>query len=80
MPALTELTDPARQEIFGFYDIENVDELLDQETNQMMDSVMDGFCLQCGSYFGAVEPDARGYHCDNCDQDSAASLVEIFIL
>ena len=61
--------------ILEFLDVESCTDLVEQEGQQLRDSIMDGFCAACGAYFGPVEPDADGYHCGECGQDTVSSLL-----
>lgn len=38
----------------------------------------DGWCVTCGDFtvFGGVEPDARNYHCPQCDTHSLFGAEE----
>jgi len=38
-----------------------------------------GFCLSCGAEKYGVEPDAEGYRCDECGEDSVMGAEEILI-
>ena len=68
-------THTATQRIFEFFGVGTSTELIKQEGQQLNDSVMDGFCASCGAHFGPVEPDADGYHCEECDRDTVSSLL-----
>lgn len=40
----------------------------------------EGFCLACGAHVaGGIEPDARGYTCDVCGEQSVYGAEEILI-
>lgn len=39
-----------------------------------------GFCLACGEETYGVEPDARHYACDTCDQREVFGAEEILIM
>ena len=71
------LTPQASKRICDFYGVGRIDELLKVEQAQLEDAVMDGFCKQCGSHYGRVEPDAEDYCCPECDTESADSLLMI---
>lgn len=43
------------------------------------DSENAGFCLKCGALHYGVEPDARGYRCDECDSRSVMGVSEMLI-
>jgi len=43
------------------------------------DSENAGFCLKCGTLHYGVEPDARGYQCDECDSHSVMGASEMLI-
>lgn len=38
-----------------------------------------GFCVRCGSEAYGVEPDARGYECENCGTKGIYGLEELMI-
>lgn len=40
----------------------------------------EGFCIGCGHEHSEVEPDARGYKCENCDQNFVYGAQELLIL
>lgn len=63
--------------IFSFYGVDNLEELLDQESHQLYDSLQDAFCSECGNYFGQLEPDGRGARCEFCNQPAVCSLAEL---
>ena len=39
-----------------------------------------GFCMACGAEAECVEPDARNYRCENCQEDQVFGAEEIFIM
>ena len=39
-----------------------------------------GFCLSCGEEAFSVEPDARKYKCESCDQHSVYGASELLIM
>ena len=40
-----------------------------------------GFCLHCGDYIeGGIEPDARRYRCEGCEQRKVYGLQELFLM
>ena len=39
-----------------------------------------GFCLACGDEAYGVEPDARRYTCESCDQPAVYGAEEILIM
>lgn len=41
----------------------------------MFDSVAMGFCAECGAEHEEVEPDARGYECQECGEKKVASVL-----
>lgn len=73
------LTDVAEAEILDFYGVDSIAELVDQEGNNMMDSVVDAFCTECGAYADSLEPDYRGGLCEECGANAVASLTEIVL-
>ena len=56
--------------------------------NLSLDQVMEaaeadeslGFCLSCGEEASGVEPDARGYVCEACDEKQVYGAEEILIM
>ena len=36
-----------------------------------------GFCVACGEDVDGVEPDARKYHCEGCDEDEVYGAEEL---
>jgi len=39
-----------------------------------------GFCIACGNDQSGVEPDARGYRCDECHQMKVFGLEELVMM
>lgn len=39
-----------------------------------------GFCVACGEECGPVEPDARGYTCESCDEPEVYGLEELLMM
>lgn len=39
-----------------------------------------GFCLSCGSEADGVEPDARRYTCESCNQAKVYGLEELLMM
>ncbi len=39
-----------------------------------------GYCLECGFTQECVEPDARGYVCDNCGQPKVYGAEELLFM
>ncbi len=39
-----------------------------------------GFCLSCGTVHDYIEPDARGYKCDECEADKVFGAEEIILM
>ena len=52
---------------------------LESITIAMMDGTV-GFCLACGSESYGIEPDARKYHCDECDASEVYGAEEILMM
>lgn len=56
--------------------------------NLSLDQVMEaveadehlGFCLSCGEEASGVEPDARGYKCEACDEPKVYGAEEILVM
>lgn len=51
----------------------------DDEMYEVNDSD-EGFCLGCGSTQGCVEPDARRYKCESCDENLVFGFQELLIM
>lgn len=45
----------------------------------MFDSTGDGICLECGNIQSGVEPDAEGYHCNECNADAVCGIEGVII-
>ena len=39
-----------------------------------------GFCIVCGAEHYECEPDAREYHCDNCNENKVYGAEELLIM
>lgn len=39
-----------------------------------------GFCMACGHEHDGVEPDARGYPCESCGEDSVYGAEELILM
>jgi len=39
-----------------------------------------GFCVACGEETNGVEPDARKYTCDSCDEKTVYGAEELLIM
>ena len=39
-----------------------------------------GFCLSCGAEFSPCEPDARKYHCPQCQEDNVYGAEEVLLM
>lgn len=39
-----------------------------------------GFCTFCGAETSGVEPDARNYHCEECDTDNVFGAEELLVM
>lgn len=39
-----------------------------------------GFCIECGEERECCEPDAREYHCDNCETDTVYGAEELIVM
>jgi hypothetical protein len=53
---------------------DSIDEFLEEENS---DTVCWGFCTLCGYADCEVEPDAQGYECPNCNEDTYSSVLVI---
>ncbi|MBN2382552.1 hypothetical protein JXQ70_06685 [bacterium] len=63
--------------IFNFYNVLDLDELLEQEAEQLHDYVQDAFCSECGAYYGELESDDRDIRCEYCGEHAVCSLSEL---
>jgi hypothetical protein len=56
-------------------------------TNVSLDQIMQaiesddyiGFCVACGAEHYGIEPDARGYDCEECDQPKVYGAEELLL-
>jgi DNA-directed RNA polymerase subunit RPC12/RpoP len=39
-----------------------------------------GFCIKCGAEHYGVEPDARGYECEECESESVYGAEELLFM
>ena len=39
-----------------------------------------GFCVDCGAEHYGVEPDARGYECEECESESVYGAEELLFM
>lgn len=39
-----------------------------------------GFCISCGAVHDCIEPDARGYKCDECGAEKVFGAEEIILM
>ena len=39
-----------------------------------------GFCLACGIYVDGVEPDARAYFCEACEEKEVYGAEEVLLI
>ena len=51
--------------------------------NQIVDAIQAveyiGFCVKCGYEAYGIEPDARGYECDECGESSIYGAEELLV-
>lgn len=66
---MQEMTEQARDTLMKLVEEHegDLDEVVAEYEHQ-------GICLHCGTLADTVEPDAEGYHCDDCGQDAVAGL------
>ena len=38
-----------------------------------------GMCLACGEVHDAIEPDASGYTCDNCEEEQVMAYEQMLV-
>ena len=68
-----------KKAILDYFGAESMDEVFEDHIDELYDNVVPGFCKSCAAYYGQVEPDARGYECDNCGELDVSSVVEILL-
>lgn len=39
-----------------------------------------GFCIKCGAYTDGVEPDARKYKCEECNENEVYGAEELLLM
>ncbi len=76
---MTILKPEAKTRMLEFLEVDSFDWLIEHDELRLTDSVQDGFCMQCGDYFGRVEPDADEYPCESCGYPAVASLQMIVL-
>lgn len=54
--------------------------LSSDELSEAMSDGSQGFCLACGAEAYGVEPDARRYTCESCNQPKVYGLEELLIM
>lgn len=50
------------------------------EELQEADENSGGYCIACGSYHSGIEPDARSYRCEDCEEHAVYGAMEIILL
>lgn len=70
--ALNDLTPPPLNEWHSTVTDERVIEGVEEDDNI-------GFCLACGSEHYGVEPDARGYRCEECGASMVFGAEELLL-
>lgn len=53
---------------------------INQLSKAVQSSEYIGFCVDCGTKHTGIEPDARGYECENCNKTSVFGAEEILIM
>ena len=55
---------------------------LETESSEFSELLEDnsGFCIACGEITCGVEPDARGYDCESCDEPKVYGLEELLMM
>jgi len=56
-----------------------MDDLITQAEKSMFSLDDPGYCMACGTEVFGVEPDARGYQCEVCDENAVYGLQEIMM-
>lgn len=69
----------ALEAIREFYGIEDLYEILENDSEDLHDSIVSAFCVECGFFEGEFEPDARGIKCSQCGEYKVKSIVEILL-
>jgi len=73
------LTSTARTRIAWHYGCDTLAEVHDSDSVDVYDSIQEGFCTECGAYYGNVEPDAR-YDCAECGAAGTAEPISEIIM
>lgn len=55
-----------------FVAVLNEDEMSEHDT--------EGMCISCGNFQGGVEPDARQYECESCQEKDVYGIEELVIM
>ena len=63
-----------KKEILELIEDELGCDIFDYAMENMDDSTDEGYCTECGAYYGVVEPDASGYRCRECGKDAVCSI------
>lgn len=50
------------------------------ELLQELDADNEGFCIHCGEYGQAAEPDARHYVCEGCGEAAVFGAAELMLM
>jgi len=58
----------------------SLNEVLTAAQDAMTDLSNPGFCLSCGAQADGVEPDARGYTCEECGEAKVYGAEEIILM
>ena len=56
------------------------DEIFAAAQDQMFDLGNTGFCTSCGAEHYSVEPDARNYPCEECDEPKVFGATELMMM
>lgn len=57
-----------------------LDDVMQAAEAQMFDLEDTGFCMNCGEPAYQVEPDARGYTCEFCEEPMVYGAQEILLM
>jgi len=58
----------------------DIERVLEAVESEMFGLENPGFCLSCGEDADGVEPDARDYPCECCDEMSVFGAAEVLIM
>ena len=75
------MTDQCKNAICAEFGVKDISDVVLTPDFQVMvvDSVVHGFCKECGWLNDSVEPDAQDYQCEDCGENAVTSIVELIL-